>query len=430
MRYKTILFLLLSLLCITTTAQAALELELTQGIEGALPIAILPFTGQIDANNHNIITNVIRADLENSGRFRLITSNKTTATDEKNINYTYWRHQGADNVLLGNIKKTGFNHYQVDVKLLDTLDNNHVLFSKQYTIPSQRQRPLAHHISDIIYQQLTGEPGVFSTRIAYIVVKRRRGKIPQHFLEVADADGYNPQTILASPEPIMSPAWSPDGKKIAYVSFEKTRSQIFIADVASGERQLVSSFAGINGAPAWSPDGKKLALVLSKTGNPKIYILDLASKHLQQMTHGVSIDTEPSWAPAGKSLIFTSDRGGSPQIYQLNLSSGRIQRVSFAGNYNARASLTSDGKSMVMLHRNGGFNIAVQDMNNGNLRVLTNVGQNESPSLSPNGKMILYASHYGGNGVLSVVSTDGRVRLRLPSREGDVQEPAWAPFNH
>ncbi len=401
---------------------ALLELELTHGVDTRIPISVFPFAGQ---NSESNISDIIRRDLSFSGYFKVF-SGEGTPSNLQQINFSSWRARNIDNLVIGNISN-GMMDSKVRFQLLDVITKRPIL-NEQYSSSSQNMRRLAHHISDVIYEKLTGIRGIFSTRIAYVLVQRHSYGNVRYTLEVADADGFQPRPILVSHQPILSPSWSPDGRKLAYVSFEKRRPQIYVADVASGNRTVVTSFSGINGAPAWSPDGRQLAIVLSKSGRPKIYVVNLATRQLRQVTSGAGIDTEPSWAP-GRSILFTSDRGGSPQIYQVDLSNNRIQRLTFQGDYNARASYTPNGKQIVMLHREGGmFSIAAMDRRSERFQILSRAGLDESPSVSPNGKMVLFATTYGGRGVLGVVSIDGRVQMRYPSREGDVREPAWSPF--
>ncbi len=400
----------------------ALDLELTQGINSALPIAVNAF--HQDASELDIAV-VINNDLRLSGQFKVVSSpeSKTSGASIQQM-----RQLGADSVVSGKISALSRNRYEVSFELADAVTNGKLLLSHSYQVSGEEFRALAHHISDQIYQKLTGERGIFSTRIAYILVQRQGG-LRRFLLEVADADGHNPRSLLASKEPLMSPSWSPSGKMIAYVSFEKKRSQIYTINVETGKRHLISSFPGINGAPAWSPDGKELAIVLSKGGSPKIYRVNLVSGQLKQLTFGNAIDTEPRYAPDGRSLIFTSGRGGSPQVYRLNLADGKVNRLTFDGNYNARASYTPDLKNIVMLHRQDRtFNIAVQPVPNGAVRALTFSEMDESPSVAPNSRLVLYATRYQNKGVLGIVSIDGRIHMRLPARDGDVQEPAWSPF--
>lgn len=400
----------------------ALDLELTQGINSALPIAINSF-GENSAAQE--IAQVIENDLKSSGQFRIVSGPKG-ANAQSSVGTL--RQLGADSVVTGQVSQVG-NHYEVSFILTDAVAKGGTLLIKSYPINANQVRPLAHHISDEIYQKLTGERGIFSTRIAYISVQRTPQR-SRYTLEVADADGHNPRSLLVSYEPIMSPAWAPDGKKISYVSFEKKRAQIFTVSVETGQRQLITSFPGINGAPAWSPDGRQLAVVLSKSGSPKIYSIDINTGTMKQLTFGDAIDTEPRYSPDGKSILFTSGRGGSPQIYRLSLANGQVSRVTFEGNYNARASYTPDMKNIVMLHRDDDkqFNIGLQGLNGGPILSLTSSGRDESPSVSPNGRLILYATHHQDQGVLGIVSLDGRIRMRLPGREGDIQEPAWSPY--
>ena len=429
---------------LTNVSIAALNIQITKGVQAPLPVAVVPFENQANpatqaSDNKNTtdtnMASVIYNDLQNSGYFNLTPFNQLhqfphTVAD---VNHDYWQHLGIDNVVVGQVIPEQAGRVTVNVGLVNVFQNKSqqgsALLERTYTVDKEDLRRLAHHISDVIYAQLTGEKGVFSTQIAYVVVVRAPNKPTEYRLEVADFDGYNATTILRSNEPIMSPAWSPDGKQLAYVSFEKKQAQIYINDVASGQRELVSHYDGINGAPSWSPDGKQLALVLSKSGQPKIYTLDLQTKQLRQVTSGWSIDTEPVWTRDGKSIYFTSDRGGSPQIYQVNLADEHVQRVTFDGRFNARASLSAEGDEMVVLHRDGsGFNVALYDIASGEMRSLTNAGHNQSPTLAPNGRLVMYATHFGGKEVLAIISTDGNVSMRLPAREGDVQEPAWSPF--
>jgi TolB protein len=413
---------IITLFAILFTQQVfALDLELTQGINSALPIAINSFGSDRGAQE---IAQVVEKDLTFSGQFRIISGPQGS---NASASVSTLKQLGADSVVTGRVTPMG-GSYEVSFTLTDAVANGATLLTKTYKINANQIRALAHHISDEVYQKLTGEHGIFSTRIAYISVQRTP-KRTQYSLEVADADGHNPQSLLISSEPIMSPSWSPDGRNISYVSFEKKRAQIFTVSVETGQRRLITSFPGINGAPAWSPDGSQLAVVLSKSGTPKIYTVDVRSGTMKQITFGDAIDTEPRYAPDGKSILFTSGRGGSPQIYRLSLANGQISRVTFDGNYNARASFTPDMKSIVMLHRDDKqFNIGMQNASGGPIISLTFSGRDESPSVAPNGRLILYATHTNEKGVLGIVSLDGRIRMKLPGRDGDIQEPAWSPY--
>lgn len=399
----------------------ALDLELTHGVNMALPIGINPFGTNDEALE---MVKVISNDLNLSGQFKVLTSNSRNGEQP----LIYWKRIGADSVLSGRVIPLENNQYSVNFELINSAATGKLLLSQKYQVDGHRLRNLAHHISDEIYYKLTGDRGVFSTKIAYVLVKRA-GENSKYSLEVADMDGYNAQSLLISSAPIMSPSWSPNARQIAYVSFEKKRSQVYIVDVATGKRRLITDFNGINGAPAWSPDGKELAVVLSKSGSPKIYLVNLASGNMRQVTFGDSIDTEPRFAPDGRTLLFTSGRGGSPQVYSLNLADGKVSRISFDGNYNARASYTPNQKLIVMLHREDKeFSIGVQNVASGIIRIITDSDADESPTVSPNGKLVLYATTISNKGILAITAIDGSVHMRLPSREGDVQEPAWSPF--
>lgn len=391
-------------------AFALLSLELTRGVAGALPIAVLPFEG---ASTSTDIAKIIADDLKNSGKFNVMDKS------------------AADNKVTGTVKQLANNKYQISFQLVDSFKTSgKALLSRQFTVSDNQLRTISHHISDLVFEYLTGIRGVFSTKIAYVLVQRYTGGRARYTLEISDQDGFAPKPLLSSNDPIMSPAWSSNGRQIAYVSFENQHAAIYIQDLATGSRRLISEFPGINGAPAWSPNGKKLALVLSKSGSPNIYTLDLGNHHLTQITNDFYINTEPAWSPDGHSLIFTSNKSGSPQIYQINLESRAVSRLTYDGKYNARASFSRDGNHIVVLNQTSGvFNIGLLDLNNGNFRVLTNTGNDsESPTLAPNGSMVLFGTLDNGKSVLSMVSSDASVELKLPARNGEVQDPAWSPF--
>jgi TolB protein len=411
----------------TGSTFAALDLELTQGYDGAIPIAVVPFGGEA-GDDANAIANVVASDLSYCGRFRVLPKNKldqfphtTQAVDKAT-----WQQKGMDNLVVGKIERNG-RQLRVTYQLIDIYGREGVLLDKTFSADDHDQRSLGHHISDQIYEQLIGKKGVFSTHIAYVLVQDEGKPTKRYNLMVADADGYNQQKLLTSKEPIMSPRWSGDGSKLAYVSFEGQRASIYVQSVASGARHVVAAYPGINGAPAWSPDSSKLAMVLSKSGTPKIYVMNLATNQLTALTDGFSIDTEPRWSPDGKNLIFTSNRSGGPQIYQVSAWGGPVKRLTFNGNYNASGVFTPDGKSLVMLHQeNGIFSVARLDLNNNRFDILTDSSRDQSPSIAPNGDMLLYATRHNGRQVLGMVSIDGRIQLRLPAQEGDVREPAWS----
>jgi len=431
---RRLLELTLAIICLLGTvraADAALTIQITGGTEGAQPIAVVPFGWQgSQAQPPTEVGRVVADDLRRSGRFAPLPDKNLVAQPHTGdeVQFQNWRVLGVDNLVVGRVQATGGGSYDVQFQLFDVLRARQLA---GYSIQAKGGdlRRVAHHISDLIYKALTGQPGAFNTRIAYVTVTPA-GKGKSHYqLQVADSDGYNPQTILNSGQPIMSPAWSPDGSQLAYVSFESGHSQIYVQDVATGQRHAVASYPGINGAPAWSPDGKRLALTLSKDGNSEIYVLDLESGKLHRVTHNPAIDTEARWMPDGNSLVFTSDRGGGPQIYRIGVSGGTAKRLTFDGSYNAGVSVSPDGSHLAMVHgENGKYRIAVLDLSTGLLRVVSDGRLDESPSFAPNGSMILYATDQGGRGVLAAVSQDGRVGQKLLSQRGDVREPAWSPF--
>jgi len=420
--------LIVCLCLLSHAAQAVLDIEITQGVEGATPIAVVPF-GPAGVNLPVDVAEVIAADLRRSGRFAPLKRNDLIARpyEANQVNFKDWRLVKSDNLVIGKVTPFGAG-YTVKFYLFDVFRGVQ-LSAFSLRSDAAHLRRTAHQIADMIYETLTGEPGAFATRIAYITVTDLGAGKRRYSLEVADSDGYGPRPVVQSMQPLLSPSWSPDGTRLAYVSFETKRPRIYVQELHSGKRQLITAFPGINGAPAWSPDGRKMALVLSKDGDPEIYVMDLASKRLRRLTDSLGIDTEPAWSPDGRTIIFTSDRGGTPQIYRMSADGGRAARVTFEGPYNARASFSADGHTIAMVHgENNRYRIAVLDLKTGSLQVLTDGRLDESPSFAPNGRMIIYATEERNRGVLAAVSVDGRVKQRLSAREGDAREPVWAPI--
>ncbi len=429
-------FVFLFLLLLINQASAVLEVEIKGGFQSATPIAIVPFSWSQAGKAPVDIAAVISSDLSRSGIFSPLSFNRLPErpTLDSKIDFFRWKTTNAENLVLGQIAAAGQGRYEVKFKMLDIYTGNKNL-EFQYTVEARNLRRLAHQISDKIYQALTHSRGAFDTLIAYVVVNNDIDvKKRVYTLAVADSDGFNEQVILKSRRPIMSPAWSPNGKRLAYVSFEKNRSVVYIQELKSGQRKTIAQFKGINSAPAWSPDGKRLAMTLSKDGNSEIYVMYIASGVLQRITNHYGIDTEPSWAPDGRSLIFTSDRAGKPQIYQVAVGSqgraGSPKRLTYEGNYNAGASFSPDGQSIVFITREkGSFRVARMELSNRYIQILTRSKLDESPSFAPNGKMVLYATELRGRGILEAIAVDGSnspQRLRVLS--GDVREPAWSPY--
>jgi TolB protein len=414
------ILLTLSLLA-ATLAQAQLSIEITGAGANRIPVAIANFAG--DAAAAQVVASTVRSDLERSGLFKLVDPAGATLDENAQVNFGDWKNRGADALAAGSLARGADGRMEARFRLYDT-QKQVSLGGAVYVTGNDQLRAAGHRIADYIYEKLTGEKGVFSTRVAYVV---KTGG--QFRLQIADADGQGAVTALSSSEPIISPVWSPDGSKLAYVSFEKKKPVIYVHTLASGQRQVVANFKGSNSAPAWSPDGRKLAVVLSKDGNSQIYVVNADGTGVQRLTQSGGIDTEPRYSPDGGSIYFTSDRGGSPQIYRMGANGGDAQRVSFEGSYNVSPRPSADGKSLAFIsRRDGRFQLAVMDLASKQVQILTDSTKDESPSFAPNSRMILIATETGGRGVLSAVSSDGRIKQRLSIAAGDVREPAWGPF--
>ncbi|MBJ7538192.1 Tol-Pal system beta propeller repeat protein TolB [Marinomonas transparens] len=430
MMLKKWLYITFMSLLFTASAKAQLVIEITSGADQLLPIAVVPFGYDGLGALPEDVAQIIEDDLKRSGLFQAIPRGNMLSmpSKEADVFYRDWRLLKSDYVVIGTVKKLTNGQYRIGFELLNVLSQKPVEKHASIDVSPTNFRDAAHYISDKVYELLTGSRGAFSTRILYVTAEGDRSA-PTFKLQVADADGHRPQVIVESKEPILSPSWSQDGRNIAYVMFRNRRPNIFIQELATGKRQKIAQFRGLNGAPAWSPDGKKLALVLSKDNNPEVYTLDIATQKLERMTNHYAIDTEPSWEPDGKGIIFTSDRGGSPQIYRLDVRSKRVERVTFEGVSNTRARMTPDGRYIVTIQKNdGNYHVALQDMKTGRVQTLTETYLDESPSIAPNGSMVIYATTYEGKGILAVVSVDGLVKYRLPSADGDVREPSWSPY--
>lgn len=417
------------LAAIATSASAQISFEITEGNRDATPIAVAPFARQGAGLPSEDLAEIVDADLARSGQFLPIprTDMLGSPSVESEVFYRDWRSINARYLLIGRESMIG-PQLRVDYELFDVTSQKKV-FSGYEAGPVSDARMLAHRLADEIYEHLTGVRGAFATKLLYISVTRVPGGKDYSRLTMSDSDGARPIVLLETKEPLLAPTWSPDAKDIAYVSFETGRPAIYRQELATGRRQQLTNFKGLNGAPAWSPDGRTMAMTLSKDGNPDIYLMDLATKQLTQITKHYAIDTEPTWMPDGQSILFTSDRGGKPQIYRYDLRSGKTDRLTYDGSYNARARVSQDGRSVVMVHQEDGrFHIAVLDLVTNRTQVLTSTELDESPSIAPNGSMVLYATKYADRGILAAVAVDGDAKFRLPAREGDVREPAWSPY--
>lgn len=416
---RRLLFVVLALA--GTAAQAQLSIEITGAGATRFPVAIpvLENEGALPRS----VSDVVRADLERSGLFTLIDLGLAALPEGVVPDLPAIRARGADAVLTGSVVPLTDGRYDIRVRLFDAQKSSELGAVAMRISPAQ-QRATGHRIADFVYEKITGQPGYFSTRIAYVV---KSG--PRYELQIADADGENPQTALVSREPIISPAWAPDGQRLAYVSFEAKKPIVYVHDLPTGQRQVVANFRGSNSAPAWSPDGRQLAVVLTKDGPSQIYVINADGSGARRIAVSSGIDTEPAWSADGKWLYFSSERGGGAQIYRMPASGGNAQRVTFEGSYNVTPRPSPDGRSLAFITRNNrGFQLAIMDLASRQTTILTDSVRDESPSFAPNGRMILYASEIGRRGVLAAVSSDRRVTQRLSVQAADVREPAWGPL--
>jgi len=422
---RTLRAVLAALALAASHAQAQLAIEITGGGGNQIPIAIAQFAGETQLEPG--ISDVVEADLARSGRFRTLYSpaQNPPLTEASNIDHAAWRSRSADALVVGGIYPAANGRYDVRFRLYD-VPKQTSLGGLSFTITKDQARATAHRIADFVYEKLTGDKGVFSTRIAYV---EKRG--PQYRLVVADADGANAQAMLTSNEPIMSPSWAPDGARLAYVSFQQKKPIIYVQRLSDTRQPAPAvNFRGSNSAPAWSPDGRQLAVALSRDGGTQLFLVGADGANAKRLTSSGGIDTEPVFSPDGQHVYFTSDRGGSPQIYRVSAGGGDVQRVTFSGDYNVSPRISPDGKTLAYVSRSGGrFQVVAMDLGTRQTQVLTDGARDESPSFAPNGKMILYATDAGGRGVLAATSSDGRVKQRLSMPAADVREPAWGPYS-
>ncbi len=412
-------------------AQSLDTIIIDAGYDKQTRIAVVPFQGGSDVAGEEDLADIVAFDLSRSGQFAPLERDNMLSfpSQPDQVFFRDWRVLGMEYVVVGSASTMPTGEIRVRYYLFDVVNERQML-SDQVSGSRTQWRDMAHHVSDDVFEAITGIRGAFSTKILYVLAQNAGSPNARYSLEIADSDGRRAETLFASNQPVMSPSWGPEGRRIAYVSFETGRQSIVIQDLITGERELITQFSGINGSPVFSPDGRSLVMVLSRDGNPEIYLMNLADRRLRRLTRHHAIDTEPSFSPDGRHIVFTSDRGGAPQIYRLELATNLVERLTFQGGYNARARALPDGKHLVYVHRSdrGVFHIAWQDLERDDVRVLTQTALDESPSLAPNGTMLIYATQDRGRGILAVVSIDGRVKYRLPSSSGDVREPAWSPF--
>lgn len=410
-------------------ASAELLIRITEGADSAIPLAVVPFSesGAVPSGEDNV-SRIVRDDLTMSGEFRSLPPEKMLSLPSKGdeVFFRDWKMLGQRYVLVGQLSREG-DKLNARYELFDVNQQSRVL-GETASAPVGSVRSLAHHISDKVYEAITGVPGAFSTKLAYVTLENRGGE-SLYKLQVSDVDGKRARVRLDSKEPILSPAWSPDGKRLAYVSFETDKPAVYIHELASGKRTRIADYPGLNSAPAWSPDGKSLLLTLSKDGNAEIYKMDIATRNLKRLTNHWAIDTEATWDHRGRGFFFTSDRSGGPQVYYMESESAEPRRITFGSRYNARPRPGKDGKYVYYVHqRDKAFHIARTNLETGEETVLTRTRLDESPSVSPNGRMLIYATQQAGQSVLTAISVDGGSNYTLPASEGDVREPDWSPI--
>jgi TolB protein len=415
--------LVLGALLLALPSRAQLTFDITTSGGRQIPVAVMPYAGE--STQPQSVSEIVSADLARTGLFRLVNTVGVSPlpTEPSEVNFTDWTARTAEALVIGKIESLSEGRVEVRFRLFDVAKQAQ-LASYSYVVAPAQLRATGHRIADLIYEKLTGDKGVFSTKITYVVKRGAR-----YELQVADADGFNAQTVLASNEPIMSPSWSPDGSRLAYVSFDQKKPIVVVQNLAQGTTRIVANYRGNNSAPAWSPDGQQLLVALTKDGLTQIYRIPAGGGEAQRLTESSGIDTQPAYSPDGQWIAFTSDRGGSPQVYRMPAAGGPAERLTFEGTYNVGPRYSPDGKSIAYVSREGGrFRIALMDLATKQWQALTEGGLDDSPTFAPNGKMILYEASVGGRGNLAAVSWDGRVRQRLTSTAGDVQDPSWGPM--